>query len=159
MAKYGASYGDWVVQYTGGGNRVGVNRVTGETISYRQFDKLRHEGKTYGQRQREAPTIISAPTIETKTTYHRGKSDYAYKLDTYTKHVNDINARNNLPPITKKEAMRSSEFKYLYQQHLKFAKQKKANTRADGPWADVLVDLGQRDDTWDWDVGDTPDNI
>lgn len=156
MAKYGASYGDWVVQYVGD-NRYGINRVTGEKISYRQFDKLRHQGASYEQRQKQVPTTPT--TVPAKTTYHRGKSDYAYKLDTYTKHVNDINARNNLPPISKQDAMRSSEFKYLYQQHLKFAKQKKANTRADGPWADVLVDLGQREDTWEWDVGDTPDNI
>ena len=32
----------------------------------------------------------------------------------------------------------------------------KDRRRADGPLADFLVELGLRDESWEWDVGDTP---
>ena len=127
----------------------------GEIISRRQYQKLQHEGLSPEEVARQAKAA-KPKTPEQERRESLGvtqKSDYADKLDAFTKQWNSLHPDDR---ITKAEAMRRIEFKAAYAEHARQRSRKRPDDSPTGPWAQSLVVLGVREPEADWRVGDTP---
>jgi hypothetical protein len=128
---------------------------SGETISRRQYQKLQHGGVTPEQaaKQAKAEKPRTAQEERREKFGYTSKTDYADKLDAFTKHWNATHPGDQ---ITRREAMGRNEFKYAYGIHSRQRDRKRPDRSPTGEWAQALVDMGLREPEWDWAVGETP---
>lgn len=117
-----------------------LNKQTGERISLVEFQKRARGGLTYREyrKQQEA----------------KGVPKKAYKktdplLDLYLERVNKDNAITGLPEMTRAEAKKQADYKFI-----KSAMKSKDNSPT-GKKAQALVLLGFRQPEWTWNVGDS----
>lgn len=153
MAKKSTSltYADFIPVKVGGTRRYyspsqGGPLTKANTISVRAFQTAAHGGETYEQRQKKAP---KPPTGQ--------KLDYKAKVEAYQRSVNKGAQKLGLPQMSKQQVQQDPLFKQHYQEYKKHRRDKDMSSK--GKFAQILVDLGLRDESWDWDVGDTPDNV
>ncbi len=128
---------------------------SGETISRRQYQKILHGGTTPEQaaKQAKAEKPRTAQEERREKFGFTSKTDYADKLDAFTKHWNATHPGDQ---ITRREAMGRNEFKYAYGIHSRQRDRKRPDRSPTGEWAQALVDMGLREPEWDWAVGETP---
>lgn len=104
---------------------------TGETISRRQYENIRAQQQGFS-------SWSEYQGLRRDQTYMRWLSMHAEKHG-----------------ISEREARRiGSDFNALYTRAADDGWEKDP----DGSFADLLVDIGEREDDWEWDVGDTPGN-
>jgi hypothetical protein len=105
------------------------NTETGETLSRRQYENIR--AREYG--------------FDSWSQYQNLGRDQTYKRWL------DMHAERHGISIAEARKM-DSDFNEKYTA----AQNSDWSTNADGDFADLLVDIGEREDDWEWDVGDTP---
>lgn len=126
----------------------------GQIISRRAYQTLQR-GMTPEKAARQAKAEQpKTPEQERRESFGvTQKSDYADKLDAFTKRWNTDHPDDQ---ISKAEAMRRIEFKAAYSVHARQRDRKKPDVSPTGPWAQALVVMGLREPEWDWAVGETP---
>lgn len=127
-------------------------------VEYYEYTPKRKEKTKYveepdryeGLRGRKEPTHYISRTIE-RIEHRNQLSYYNMRVDQFVRYHNHLLQQQGIEtPLTRGQAMRDPEFKQLYQDL------KSKDNSPSGKKAKALVDLGLRDESADYDVGDTP---
>lgn len=113
----------------GGSSRRYLDTETGEEISRRQFENQRFQDMGY----------------ESWSEYQGFAED-----QTYMRWLYEYSAETGIPIGEAREADSAFNLSYI---GVDFD-----DLSPDGSFADFLVMIGEREDDWEWDVGDTPGN-
>lgn len=140
-----------VIPIKGDSARRMIDTATGEVLSRREFVARAQREESYKQ------YVASHPREAQAESKGHNFNRYEAALNAYVDKVNRSAAREGFSPISKSEARRSAEFKALYHETTRASVRRDRSSK--GAWARALVDLGLRDESWDWDVGDTPGNV
>lgn len=156
MARPTLSYGDYrplrkgELGYSKTARRY-VSDTTGRIISVREFQK--HATRTSPPPKTvpgtAAPTSVGA--IQVAST-RAGKTRYKEFITIYQRNANIERAKQGLPPLTRRDVIRNSEFKAAYKIIARGKKDKSPN----GPLASALVTMGLRKPEWQFPVGESP---